>query len=134
MPNPLHRHYHDSTTQRVRTQNDRLRWQNQLSKQLAHKALDEPLLEDDDMHIDARRNTHITRTGVGLKDLLLLTTLALPLIGTAGLAGAAFGPLLLGEFVTSQEPEAATATDESPDTDTRIVPRVRFGPEEPAAR
>ena len=129
MTNPLHRHYHDSTTERVRTQNDRLRWQNQLSKQLAHKALDEPLLEDDDMHIDARRNTHITRTGPSLKDLLLLTTLALPLVGTAGLAGAAFGPMLLQHFVKNQQHDTTTTTDESPDTDTRIVPRLRFGPE-----
>jgi len=128
MTNPLHRHYHDSTTERVRTQNDRLRWQNQLSKQLAHKALDEPLLEDDDMHIDARRNTHITRTGLGLKDLLL-ATFALPLVGTAGLAGAAFGPMLLQEFATAQPHETTTTTDETPDTDARIVPRVRFGPD-----
>jgi hypothetical protein len=134
----LHGRYYDSTAEAVRTQNDRLRWQNQLSKQLAHKALDEPLLEADDMHIDARKNTHITRTGLGLKELLLLAGLGVPLIGTAGLAGAAFAPLLLEHL--SPQPRAESPSQQPPppvcdnsDADTRIVPRLRFGPERDAS-
>lgn len=135
----LHGRYYDSTDEAVRTQNDRLRWQNQLSKQLAHKALDEPLLEADDMHIDARRNTHITRTGLGLKELLFLTSLGLPLVGTAGLAGAALAPLLLQHL--RPHPTVATfdgqfspsAVGDSPGTDTQTAPRIRFGPEKDAS-
>jgi hypothetical protein len=134
----LHGRYYDSTAEAVRTQNDRLRWQNQLSKQLAHKALDEPLLDPDDMHIDARRNTHITRTGPSFKDLLLLAGLALPLLGTAGLAGAALAPLLLQHLsrvsLTQPARPALEQTSSRPaanisSTDTRIVPQIRFGPD-----
>jgi len=135
----LHGRYYDSTDETVRTQNDRLRWQNQLSKQLAHKALDEPLLEADDMHIDARKNTHITLTGLGLKELLLLTTLGLPLVSTAGLAGAAFAPLLLQHLgphptiETLDGQSAPSAVCDSPGTDTQTAPRIRFGPEKDAS-
>ena len=130
----LHGRYYDSTAEAVRTQNDRLRWQNQLSKQLAHKALDEPLLNPDDMHIDARKSTHITRTGPSLKDLLLLVALGLPLVGTAGLAGAALAPLLLQHLspaseAESQNPPALPPDSDHPAADTRLVPRLRFGPE-----
>jgi hypothetical protein len=139
----LHGRYYDSTSERVRVQNDRLKWQNQLSKQVTHKALDEPLLDEDEMHVDARRKTTVTHTGLGFKELLLLAALGLPALGTAGLAGAGIAATVLQHLT---EPHAVglpptpdsvagahgTATAPAagvPPRDTRIVPGLRFGPE-----
>lgn len=45
---------------------DRLKWQNKLAKQVAHKALDEPLLDDDEM------NVNVNKTGMGWKELAII--------------------------------------------------------------
>lgn len=126
----LYPRYDEAVRERVRVQNERMRWQNQLSKQVTHKALDEPLLEDDDMHVDARRNTTVSHTGLGWKELLLIGGLGLPVLGTAGLAGAGIGAALLQQYLgVPSETTRSERCEDGAHRDTRMVPRLRFGPE-----
>ena len=95
----LYDRYDEAMRERVRIQNDRLRWQNQLSKQVTHKALDEPLLDDEAMHVDARRHTTVSHTGLGWKELLLLGGPGPARRRAAGLAGAGIGAALLQQYL-----------------------------------
>lgn len=121
---------------------DRVKWQNQLQRQVAFKALDEPDLEDDPMHINAPKTYNYygdpnkppskPRNG-WMKALLVGGAIA----GTGGLglgtglAWGTFGPAIsnvinnlgnLGQSPSSVHPQPS-------DTDTRIVPQIRFGPD-----
>lgn len=138
----MHGSYYHDADHRVAAQNKRRDWREQLSKQAAFKALDEPMLdEDEDMHIDARRRT--TVNGIGGWPLALLALLSMPL---AGLAGVGFLQLTgqLPKPATTPPPATApvdppqqqdppepppTAHHDHRDTDTRIRPRIGFGPD-----
>ena len=105
-------------------------WKSQLGKQVAHKALDEPFLgEDDDMKIDV--NNSRTTTGIGWKELAVIGVLVL---GTGG-AGAGMMALLSGEkeipvetVTPSVDPPVANTGVNS---DTMFIPKIRFGPDTP---
>ena len=106
-----------------------IKWRQQLSKQVAHKALDEPFLGDDDemrIDVDNRKEIH---SGMGWKELTVIGVLAL---GTGGV-GAASALLLSPKDHGAVDPPATTAPTEPADTntDTLFIPKIRFGPSDP---
>jgi hypothetical protein len=115
----LYGRYNDYSKVRAGLDVDNRRWQSQLHKQASHKALDEPMMDEDMGDIYAPKT--ITNTGMSGIGLLGLAAIALPLMGVGG-AGAA---VLLNQWINRPTPPAV----EQPVDDTVAIPWLQFGPE-----
>ena len=116
----LYGHYQKPTDERVAINNERLKWENKLGRQVAHKALDEPMLDDPDMGIKADKNSTITNNGIGWKELAIIGAM---------IAGTGATVAYVGEDKTKVEDSPITVAPETPDGEV-VVPGIRFGPEE----
>jgi len=105
-------------------------WKSQLGKQVAHKALDEPFLGDDDemkIDVDNRKEIH---SGMGWKELAVMGAL---IVGTGGM-GAMVSALLFSQNKPSVEAPIVTPPEaDNVDSDTMFIPKIRFGPDAPGS-
>lgn len=102
-------------------------WQSQLHKQASHKALDEPMLDDDMGDIYAPKT--ITQTGISPKAMIGIIAMLLPLAGVGGIGAA----VMLNQWMNASPVVAPTtpASVSNPGTDTIAIPKLDWGPERP---
>lgn len=117
----LYGRYQRPIDERVAINNERLRWENKLGRQVAHKALDEPMLDEEDMGINVDNRREIHTTGLGFKELALIGAM---MLGTGGLGAVG---MALVQRMTVQQPQLQPATGGN--SDTVIVPKISFGPD-----
>lgn len=125
----LYGRYQENTDKRAEQALKDREWQSQLHKQLSHKALDEPMLDDEMGDIYAPKK--ITNTGLGGKELFALAAIALPMMGLSG-AGVT---LLINQWMSQQNdktPVVQPAPEKEPGD--MVVPKLRFGPEREGGR
>lgn len=116
----LYRRYNEHSDGRAKLDLKNRQWQSKLHKQVAHKALDEPMMDDD------MGDIRVHNTGISGKALIGLAALALPLVGLGG-AGAA---VLLNQVLNNSPPPIEKPTEQI-DTDRVTVPGLTFGPDRP---
>lgn len=130
----LYGRYQRPADARAEIDTERLRWQNQLQKQLTHKSLDEPIADDHEMNVQVRR-------GMGWPELSIIGSVIVGLFvwqhtNSPGVqqtpAANYLHPVRVPENYEPRHYEDPRQTREPTthtDRDTLMVPRLRFGPE-----
>lgn len=133
----LYGRYQGPTDARAAVDVDRLKWQNQLQKQLAHKALDEPFVDQQDMNLNVRRGMGWPELSVcgGICVALCTTVIYVTRPSEPAPAPAPYNYIPPVHVPTEHvpTPHVPQQRTEPPhthsDRDTLMVPRLRFGPE-----
>ena len=129
----LYGRYQRPADARAAIDTDRLKWQNQLQKQLTHKALDEPIEEREEMQVNVRR-------GMGWPELTVCGSIVLALCGlivyvvkTQDVAREPAPYNYVPPVHVPAEHVPQQRTEQHPhqhsDRDTLMIPRLRFGPD-----
>jgi hypothetical protein len=111
----LYGRYQAAQDARTKLEQDRAKWMYQFQRQTAHKAVDEPI--EDGMG-DFNQNVSKTQTGMGWRELAVIAAL---------MGGTAATTAYVASNKEAEPPVTQPATPVT-DSDTVIVPKIRFGP------